>query len=286
MPAEGSDTEPRLWALAMSGIAVAFVLAAGWHLSQAQAQDAGAKFDPAIRPDFHEPVTLASKDGVLEVTLTAHQGHARFDTVSEPVQNLLVFAYKLARGTASDGQISGDNLYPAPTLQVFPGETLIVHFENALESLTIQDFFDPRYIGEGRGGAALSPDDDLVADQPAHSWRAHQPQGQRRQCHAAHPARDVEHVHVPYPEEHAARRLLVSQPSAWADDAACLLRAGGSACDRADRRQHSARHEAPYPDPQHGAPVQRRLRSRGGTRTDQQCELAAMGQHDQAAGRR
>ena len=147
-------------------------------------------------------------------------------------------------------------------------------------------FLRSEVLGEGRGCAALSPDDDLVADQPAHSWRAHQPQGQRRQCHAAHPARDVEHVHVPYPEEHAARRLLVSQSSARADDAACLLRPGGSARDRADRRQHSARHEAPYPDPEHGAPVQRCLRSRGGTGTDQQCELAAMGQHGQAAGRR
>ncbi len=60
----------------MSFIAVACVLAAAGHASRAQAQDAGAKFDPAVRPEFREPVTLASKDGVLEVTLTAHQGHA------------------------------------------------------------------------------------------------------------------------------------------------------------------------------------------------------------------
>ena len=38
----------------------------------------------------------------------------------------------MIRGTASDGQRSGANLYPAPTLQVFPGETLIVHLENDL----------------------------------------------------------------------------------------------------------------------------------------------------------
>ena len=100
MPTERSDTDPPLRALAMSGIAVAFALAAGWHGSQAHAQDAGAKFDPAIMPEFHEPVTLASKDCVLEVTLTAHQGDARFDTVAKPVQNLLIFGYKLARGTA------------------------------------------------------------------------------------------------------------------------------------------------------------------------------------------
>jgi len=33
-----------------------------------------AERDPATRPEFREPVTLASKDGVLEVRLTARQG--------------------------------------------------------------------------------------------------------------------------------------------------------------------------------------------------------------------
>ena len=47
------------------------------------------------------------------------------------------------------GLLSGDNLYPAPTLQVFPGETLIVHLDNALTGLTIRDFFDPRYTAKG-----------------------------------------------------------------------------------------------------------------------------------------
>jgi hypothetical protein len=36
---------------------------------------------------------------------------------AKPVENMLVFAYELIRGTASDGKASGDNLYPAPTLQ-------------------------------------------------------------------------------------------------------------------------------------------------------------------------
>ena len=45
--------------------------------------------------------------------------------------------------------MSGDNLYPAPTLQVFPGETLIVHLDNALTGLTIRDFFDPQYTAKG-----------------------------------------------------------------------------------------------------------------------------------------
>ena len=88
-------TDRILRALAISVVAVAFVLTAGWHASQAQPQEATALFDPSVRSDYSEPVTLASKDGVLEVTLTAHQGHARFDTVAVPVQNMLVFGYKL-----------------------------------------------------------------------------------------------------------------------------------------------------------------------------------------------
>ncbi len=99
--------------------------------SPCSAQAAEPTFDPSVRPEFSEPVTLASKDGVLEVRLIVKQGEARLDTVAKPVQNFLVFAYELIQGTASNGQMSGDNLYPAPTLQVFPGETLIVHVDNA-----------------------------------------------------------------------------------------------------------------------------------------------------------
>lgn len=143
------NTDRFLRALAVSAITIALVLVAGWHGSHASAQDADAKFDPAVRPEYREPVTLSSKEGVLEVTLTAHQGHARLDTVAAPVQNMLVFGYKLIRGTPSNGEMSGDNLYPSPTLQVFPGETLIVHFENALTDLTIRDFFDPKYSAKG-----------------------------------------------------------------------------------------------------------------------------------------
>jgi FtsP/CotA-like multicopper oxidase with cupredoxin domain len=136
-------------AFVVGGIALNFMLAPAWSGSIARAQDSTAKFDPSVRPTFSEPVTLASKDGVLEVRLTAHQGHANLDTVAVPVKNFLLFAYQVIRGTASNGEMSGDNLYPAPTLQVFPGETLIVHLDNALTGLTIRDFFDPRYTPKG-----------------------------------------------------------------------------------------------------------------------------------------
>ena len=105
---------------------------------------------PPSRPELREPVTLTSKDGVLEVRLTARQGEVKLDTVARPVKNFLLLDYQLVRGTASDGRREGRNLYPAPTLQVFPGERLIVHFENGLSGLTIRDFYDPSYTAVGQ----------------------------------------------------------------------------------------------------------------------------------------
>src|ERR1700704_5562107 len=127
--------------------ATVMVLAA---FSGATAWAQTAERDPASRPEFREPVTLASKEGVLEVRLTARQGQATLDTVAKPIQNFLLFDYEVIRGTASDGQRSGGNLYPAPTLHVFPGEKLIVHFENGLTGLTIRDYFSPQYTPQGR----------------------------------------------------------------------------------------------------------------------------------------
>ena len=116
----------------------------------AWAQTIERRTDPAIRAEFREPVTFVSKDGVLEVRLTARQGQATLDTVTTPVQNFLLFDYEVIRGTASDGKMSGGGLYPAPTLQVFPGERLIVHFENDLAGLTIRDYFSPQYTPKGQ----------------------------------------------------------------------------------------------------------------------------------------
>ena len=129
------------------GIFVAVIAGAGQGPFARADGDSG--FDPSVRPQFSEPVVLASKDGVLEVRLIVKQGEARLDTVAVPVKNFLVFAYEVIRGTASNGQMSGDNLYPAPTLQVFPGETLIVQLDNAMTGLTIRDFYDPQYSTKG-----------------------------------------------------------------------------------------------------------------------------------------
>src|SRR6266516_4836230 len=139
----------RVFSLLTSG-ALAVLVVLGCSSAPAWAQSAERRTDLAIRPEFREPVTLASKDGVLEVRLTARQGQATLDTVTTPLQKFLLFDYELIRGTASDGQSSGANLYPAPTLQVFPGERLIIHFENGLTGLTIRDYFSPQYTPKGQ----------------------------------------------------------------------------------------------------------------------------------------
>jgi FtsP/CotA-like multicopper oxidase with cupredoxin domain len=124
-------------------IAVAVLFAPLW-VGSVVAQ--GEKRTP---PAFREPVTLSSEGGVLEVTLTAHQGEVALDTASVPVKNALLFGYRLMRGKASNGAVAAENSYPAPTLQVFPGERLIVHLENGLSDLTIRDFYDPKYARVG-----------------------------------------------------------------------------------------------------------------------------------------
>lgn len=130
------------------GAVIALSLSA-WPVPPGYAQDAGKASKAAVSPDYREPVTLATKGGVLEVRLTARQGQVALDTATMPVQNFLLFDYELIRGTASDGKAMGKGLYPAPTLQVFPGEKLIVHLDNALSGLTIEDYFSPQYTAKG-----------------------------------------------------------------------------------------------------------------------------------------
>jgi hypothetical protein len=57
--------------------AFAAVIALALPSANAVAQSANKKTDLAARPDFREPVVLASKDGVLEVRLTARQRSTR-----------------------------------------------------------------------------------------------------------------------------------------------------------------------------------------------------------------
>ncbi len=122
-----------------AGAAIVLAAFAGASLSAGTARSA-----------YSEQVALASQNGVLEVTLTAHQSQARLNTVARPLKNMMLFAYTVNRGTASNGHLSGDNLYPAPTLRVYPGQTLIVHLNNALTGLTIRDFYNPAYTAKGQ----------------------------------------------------------------------------------------------------------------------------------------
>jgi len=127
-------------------IATVFFMLASLPI-QVKAQVAATR---RVSPEFREPITLASKDGLLEVHLTARQGTASLDTVAKPVENFLLFDYELIKGTASDGKTGGKGTYPAPTLKVFPGETLIVHMDNGLSDLTIDDYYSPQYTEAGK----------------------------------------------------------------------------------------------------------------------------------------
>lgn len=114
------------------------------------ASERGTRRGVQLHPPFAEPVTLSSVHGVLEVTLTARQGTAHLTTVASPVKNFFVFDYRLIRGSASNGKRSGENLYPAPTLRVNPGEKLVIHLRNALRGLTVRDFMDPSFTPRGQ----------------------------------------------------------------------------------------------------------------------------------------
>ena len=103
----------------------------------------GSRNSTDISPSFREPVKLSSEHGVLEVRLTARQSETTLNTVARPVTGMLLYDWRLVRGTSSDGTSSGGHSYPAPTLAVQPGEKLIIHMSNGLHDLTIPDFIDP-----------------------------------------------------------------------------------------------------------------------------------------------
>ena len=56
--------------------AIAAVSMCGWPGPPVSAQGAASTANPPVSAEFRESVTLASKDGVLEVRLTARQGAA------------------------------------------------------------------------------------------------------------------------------------------------------------------------------------------------------------------
>src|SRR5262249_49325187 len=148
----------RVIALALaSSLTLMTVSCSGKQEEGPKPPEAGVNAGPDGHPaPFKEPVRLSSKDGVLEVRLSAHQGTVALDTVKQPVTNFLVFGYDVIKGTSSDGSTKGDNEYPAPTLRVDPGDRLIVHFENDLQGLTIADFNNPSYTPVG-GEVPLYP---------------------------------------------------------------------------------------------------------------------------------
>ena len=99
---------------------------------------------PTLCAPYREPVILKSQNGVLEVILYVRQGQASLNTVHDEVDNFLVFDWELVKGTSSDGQTSGKNMFPAPTLNVYPTEVLTIYVVNELQNLNIKDLFTPQ----------------------------------------------------------------------------------------------------------------------------------------------
>ncbi len=189
-------------------VAVAFFLVPAWHASSSSAQDAAAKFDPAVRPELREPMVLSSKDGVLEVRLTAKQGEARLDTVAKPVDGFLLFAYELIRGTASNGETKGENLYPVADAAGESRRDADRPSRQRHVGPDHQGLHGSELHGGRQGGAALSRGAHLVADQSARARRACEPQGQLRQRPAAHPGRHRQHLHLSHARR-ACRRAPI-----------------------------------------------------------------------------
>ena len=73
--------------------------------------NAGSDGKPA---PFKEPVRLSSKDGVLEVRLSAHQSTVNLDTVKEPVTNFMTYGFDLIKGPAPTVRARATTCIPAP----------------------------------------------------------------------------------------------------------------------------------------------------------------------------
>lgn len=104
----------------------------------------------ALDPEYAEPVVLSSRDGVLDVTLDAHQDSITLNTVAQQVVNALVYGYRVNQGDASDGRMENASNYPGPTLHVQPGDRLVIRMENNLRGLTIRDSLDPVTVPAGQ----------------------------------------------------------------------------------------------------------------------------------------
>ncbi|MFH5229034.1 multicopper oxidase family protein [Antrihabitans spumae] len=138
-------------------LATSLMLVLASCASNDAAPEAGGNFGADGSPvAYKEPVKLSSKDGVLEVRLSAHQASVALDTTAKPVDDFLLFGYELIRGTSSDGSTKSEGTYPAPTLRVDPGERLIVHYDNDLEGLDVGDYYDPAFTAAG-GEVPLYP---------------------------------------------------------------------------------------------------------------------------------
>ena len=267
--------------------AVAALSMCGWPATPVSAQDAASKANPPVGAEFREPVTLASKDGVLEVRLTARQGagHARYggDSGQElPAVRLSgdprhgVRRADVGRQSLSGADLAGVSRRDADRP---PGKRPVRPDDPGLLQSAIH--------AEGRAGSDLPGADDLIAVEPSRSRPPRQSEGQCRQRPAAHPSRHVEHLHLRYSRRTCRRERIGITATCTASPRRKSIRAS-SACSSIGRTDGNLPlvTQNSIPDPEHAAAIQFRLRSRRRSGAAQQSELAAIRQLDNAAARR
>ena len=170
---------------------------------------------------------------------------------------------EVIRGTASDGQMSGGNLYPAPTLQVFPGETLIVHLENGLIGPDHPGLLQSAIHAEGSRPVPIYPEQMTSSPLNLHIHGA--PRQSERQCRqrpAAHPAGMSNTYTYDIPRNMPQGAYWYHSHLHGLTAAQAYIGPCRPARDRTHGRQPAARHGEQHSHPEHGASIQFRLRSR------------------------
>ena len=138
--------------------------------------------------------------------------------------------------------MSGDNLYPAPTSAGVSRRNADRPSRQRLDRPHHPRFLHPAIHAQGPDRADLPGADDLIAVEPSRARPARQPEGQRRQRDAAHPAGHVEHLHLRHSRGTCRRAPTGITAIFTPSPRRRSIRPCRPAGDRAHRRQPAARH--------------------------------------------
>jgi hypothetical protein len=172
--------------------AFAVLMALAWPSAIASAQSADKKTDLAIRPEFREPIVLTSKDGVLEVRLTARQRRRPRSSAYRKARPGDARHGSDARPEFSSVRLRGHPWHGVQRTEVRRQPLSSAHAPGISRRTADRPFrkrpHRPDHPGllrsavhaQGSAGSSLPGADDLVTDKSPHPWRSHQPEGKCR----------------------------------------------------------------------------------------------------------